>query len=123
MLVLSRRLNERLIIPAFDTAVRVVAVQSNAVRLGIEAPPDVRVYREEVCPADAAPATAAAELRRLRHAVREVTRGLGVLRGRLGLPAEEALARVAEELAALGPLLTAADGLAKPVGSGFGEGI
>jgi carbon storage regulator len=127
MLVLSRRLNERLVIPAFDTAIRVVAVQSNGVRLGIEAPPDVKVYREEICPADdtAGTATPEGELRRLRHALRVVTRSVAALR-RLGsevVGVEEALARIEEELTALQPLLIEPDDLGEPVVSGHGEGI
>src|SRR3954452_214877 len=48
MLVLTRRLSEKIIFPAINTAVQVVAVKSGAVRLGIEAPPEVAVLREEV---------------------------------------------------------------------------
>jgi carbon storage regulator len=48
MLVLSRKLGERLVVPDFDLVVTVVAVHGNRVRLGISAPPDVHVYREEV---------------------------------------------------------------------------
>ncbi len=48
MLVLSRRLGEKLLFPAIRTAVQVVSVKSGAVRLGIEAPPGVTVLREEV---------------------------------------------------------------------------
>ena len=49
MLVLSRKLNERLVFPAFGTIVQVLGVRSNSVRLGIDAPPDVEVLREELC--------------------------------------------------------------------------
>lgn len=48
MLVLSRRPNEKILIPALDIAVQVVAVKSGVVRLGVEAPDNVQVYREEV---------------------------------------------------------------------------
>jgi carbon storage regulator len=48
MLVLSRRLHETILIPAVNAAVRVVAIKPGVVRLGIEAPPDVAVWREEV---------------------------------------------------------------------------
>lgn len=47
MLVLTRKLGE--IIRVGDTVtVRVLEVKGNQVRLGIEAPADVRIYREEV---------------------------------------------------------------------------
>src|SRR4051812_26934359 len=53
MLILSRRLNEALLFPGFDTAVRVVELKPNMVRLGIEAPDEVRVLRGEVPDRDA----------------------------------------------------------------------
>jgi carbon storage regulator CsrA len=48
MLVLSRRLNEKLILPEVEAAIQVVAIQPAAVRLGIEAPARVSVVREEI---------------------------------------------------------------------------
>src|SRR3954454_15452531 len=48
MLVLSRRPGEKILFPGINTTVQVVAVKSGAVRLGIEAPPEVTVLREEV---------------------------------------------------------------------------
>ena len=48
MLVLSRRLHEAILIPAIKAAIRVVAIKPGVVRLGIEAPQDVAVWREEV---------------------------------------------------------------------------
>lgn len=47
MLVLTRRVNERVFIGS-DIEVMVVAVGSNQVKLGIKAPKDVPVHREEV---------------------------------------------------------------------------
>jgi carbon storage regulator len=47
MLVLTRKLGE--VIRVGDSVtVRVLEVKGNQVRLGVEAPPDVRIYREEV---------------------------------------------------------------------------
>src|SRR5204863_2583562 len=48
MLVLSRRINEKLLFPDIGTAVQVLSAKGNAVRLGIQAPPEVTVLREEV---------------------------------------------------------------------------
>ncbi len=48
MLVLSRRLNEKVLFPGLQASVQVVGVKGNVVRLGIEAPPGVRVLREEL---------------------------------------------------------------------------
>ena len=47
MLVLSRRKNEAIVIGQ-GVVVTVVAINGNSVRLGIEAPPEVPVHREEV---------------------------------------------------------------------------
>ena len=48
MLVLSRKVGESIVIPGSGVTVTVVAVQGNAIRLGISAPPEVAVHREEV---------------------------------------------------------------------------
>ena len=47
MLVLTRRVNER-IVSGDDVTVTVLEVRGDQVRLGIEAPRDVKVFREEV---------------------------------------------------------------------------
>jgi len=47
MLVLSRRIGERLVIDAKIT-VTVIEVRGGQIRLGIEAPPEIPVWREEV---------------------------------------------------------------------------
>jgi carbon storage regulator CsrA len=48
MLVLTRRLNEKILLPELHTAIQVVALTQHHVRLGIDAPPEVRILREEV---------------------------------------------------------------------------
>jgi carbon storage regulator len=48
MLVLTRKLGERLIVPHLGFEVAVVGIHGNTVRLGIVAPQEIRVYREEV---------------------------------------------------------------------------
>ena len=55
MLLLSRRTGEAIVFPTLGITVRVLAVRGNAVSLGIEAPPDVRITREELLRAAAAP--------------------------------------------------------------------
>jgi carbon storage regulator CsrA len=58
MLVLSRRLYERIQFPGLNITVQVVAIKPGVVRIGIEAPPDVRIVREEIlAPAPAATVT------------------------------------------------------------------
>lgn len=47
MLILTRRLNETLLI-GDDVVVKVLGVKGNQVRIGISAPKDVAVHREEI---------------------------------------------------------------------------
>src|SRR4051794_21061950 len=56
MLVLSRKLNETIVIDG-NIRITVVGIRGNQIRLGIEAPDRVKVFREELCDgAGAAPA-------------------------------------------------------------------
>jgi carbon storage regulator len=48
MLVLSRKPGEQVLVPQFELAVTVLAVEGKTVRLGISAPAELAVYREEV---------------------------------------------------------------------------
>ncbi len=47
MLVLSRKIQEQIFIPAFNIRVTVLSVGKNRVQLGIEAPKDVQVTRPD----------------------------------------------------------------------------
>jgi carbon storage regulator CsrA len=48
MLVISRRVNEKILFPGIQATVEVIALRGNVVRLGIAAPPHVAVMRDEV---------------------------------------------------------------------------
>lgn len=48
MLVLSRKIGERILVPQCELAITIIAIEGNRVRLGISAPPEIAVYREEV---------------------------------------------------------------------------
>jgi carbon storage regulator len=48
MLILSRKIGERIIVPDCGLTITVVGLRGNRVRLGIVAPPTLRVDREEV---------------------------------------------------------------------------
>ena len=48
MLVLSRKIGERILVPHCELAVTIVAIEGKSVRLGFSAPDDIAVYREEV---------------------------------------------------------------------------
>ena len=47
MLILSRKVNEKLIING-NIEITIVETAKNTVRIGFEAPSDVRIYREEI---------------------------------------------------------------------------
>jgi carbon storage regulator len=49
MLVLSRKLGQRFQVGQ-DVQITVVKIDRNSVRIGIEAPGDINVYREEIVP-------------------------------------------------------------------------
>ena len=49
MLVLSRKLNEKIVIDG-EIVVTIVKIDRNQVRIGIEAPGHIPVYREEILP-------------------------------------------------------------------------
>jgi carbon storage regulator len=48
MLVLSRKLGEKVLVPHCDLTVTIISIEGNTVRLGITAPTDIGVYREEL---------------------------------------------------------------------------
>ncbi len=48
MLVLTRRLHQAIVLPDLNVTIQVVAVKGDCVRLGIEAPRDIAVMREEL---------------------------------------------------------------------------
>ena len=48
MLVLSRKRNEKIVLPTVDVEITVVEIQGDRVRLGIEAPHSLPVHRDEV---------------------------------------------------------------------------
>ncbi len=86
MLVLSRKLHEKVLLPGIDAAIEVVGVKGNTVRLGIQAPPDVVVLREELRGAAPARSEAArtgdagadARLRELHHFLNNRLNGMAL---------------------------------------------
>ena len=113
MLVLSRRLNEKVLFPTLNTAVQVVSIKGGTVLLGIEAPPEVTILRAELQDRTAErgattrlPEPAGSRLRGLRHLLRNrlsvTTVGLGLLRqqARAGLSdeLEPTIAKIEEDM-------------------------
>jgi carbon storage regulator CsrA len=48
MLVLSRRPQEKILLPNLGTSIEILGVKGDRVRLGIEAPPEIKVLRDEL---------------------------------------------------------------------------
>src|SRR5262245_23216293 len=86
MLVLSRRPDEKILLPSVPAVIKVISAAAGVVRLGIEAPPHVPILREEVRAKGQPepPAEAPANLRQtVRNRVRELALGLALLRAQL----------------------------------------
>ena len=50
MLVLTRRVNEKVALPTLGVTVQVLSARNGVVRLGVAAPAEVKVLREELLP-------------------------------------------------------------------------
>jgi carbon storage regulator CsrA len=50
VLVLSRRPSQKILLPGLDIAIHILAIKGHVVRLGFEAPPGVKILREELLP-------------------------------------------------------------------------
>jgi carbon storage regulator len=48
MLVVSRKIGERIVVPHCELLVTVLEIDGNTVRLGVTAPAEIGVYREEL---------------------------------------------------------------------------
>ncbi len=70
MLILSRKQNERILFPHLGITIEVLRVSGNAVRVGVDAPPDVQVLREEVAQRQGIAAATPELLQSRRHALR-----------------------------------------------------
>jgi carbon storage regulator CsrA len=116
MLVLSRKINERIVFPGIDASVQVLAVKPGIVRLGIQAPREVSILREEILDAKGVrtappppPEPSSTSIRRLNQLVHSRLRiasiGTALLRRQLELgltqAATETLDQVERELQAL----------------------
>jgi carbon storage regulator CsrA len=110
MLVLSRRAEEQIILPSVPAIIKVVAVQSNVVRLGIDAPGTVPILRAELVRDQqgtrcdpAAPSPSPNLNHEVRNRVNNLLLGLTLLRVRMQDDAEtmQLLGRMEEELRSL----------------------
>jgi carbon storage regulator CsrA len=93
MLVLSRRLDEKILLPTVPCLIKVITAQAGLVRLGIEAPSHIPILREELTrndkypglpPVEDADAPAGPNLRHVvRNRLNNLTLGLTLLRMQL----------------------------------------
>jgi carbon storage regulator CsrA len=90
MLVLSRRLHEKIVFPSIQATVEIVAIKPSVVRVGIQAPQDVPVVRAEIAvdgplamESPAAQESAREEAHRLRNRLNTASLGLRLLKKQL----------------------------------------
>jgi carbon storage regulator CsrA len=133
MLVLSRRLNEKIIFPESNTMVQVVGMKAGVVRLGVRAPAEVTVLRQEVHErraewspphtptAGEAPADASASGDGERAWLKSASLGLGLARLQLRVgqmqDAQETLARLHSQLQRVRQHLEGIEAEADPIAS------
>ena len=55
MLVISRKVGEKIVIPGLNAEICVVAIHGTKIQLGISAPPNVAVHRQEITIGSKAP--------------------------------------------------------------------
>ena len=109
MLVLSRKFNEKLVLPLIQTTIQIVSVKAGAVRLGVDAPKRIKVIRDELYKAGELPPAEQGGMvlsREEKHAIRNqlntVNLAVTMLRGYIKdigpkeEPAAELLGRLLE---------------------------
>jgi carbon storage regulator CsrA len=78
MLVLSRRPSEKVIFPTLGVTLHVLETRGHAVKIGIEAPPEVKVLRQELACGMGAQSSPADTERARRHALRNNLNKVGL---------------------------------------------
>ena len=76
MLVLSRRESEKIVVPELGITLAVLSIKGNVVRLGIDAPPEIRILRSEVLQRNLAPPVEGACRAKQNEATTEPQRSL-----------------------------------------------
>lgn len=122
MLILSRKANQKILFPQLGIAVQVMRVDGNTVRVGVEAPDDVQVLRDEVA-ARMELGDAVERSRLLRHQLRNRLNAahlaLHLTQQQLAAGQEEqadrSLQRALEEFNALDKLMAAQSAAAGPI--------
>jgi len=81
MLVLTRRESEKIVFPDLGVTVEIVSLKGNRARIGVQAPQDVRILRQEIMDAGAVGDPRAADVRpaaTLSHAMRNRLQKVGI---------------------------------------------
>ena len=124
MLVLSRKTNQKVVFPNLGVTVAVIGVQGGRVKLGIDAPSDIQILRDELTNESVgkrAPNQKAIDRHAIRNRLNTVMLSLHVMQRNSVLDpqeSDEALAMALRELevlnAELGPAITSASDTSAP---------
>lgn len=114
MLVLSRRVDEKIVFPGLGVSLKVLRIKGNVVKLGVEAPAEIKILRDEV-PSDDMSVPGLILSREARHdfsnRMNTVTIGLHLTRRLLDAgrydEVQDTFARVLGELGALNEIAQA----------------
>ncbi|GIW78999.1 MAG: carbon storage regulator [Gemmatales bacterium] len=83
MLVLSRNVNQQVVFPDLEVAIKIVKAEHDRVKLGIKAPSNVRVFREELLAANPELAGKKSSRHEARNSLNTIAVGLALLRRQL----------------------------------------
>lgn len=101
MLVLSRRPEEKILLPTVPAVIKVISAQAGVVRLGIEAPSHVPILREELASQQPARPSDADTRLAVRNRLHNLGLAVALLRLKAGDEVRETLDGMEAELAAL----------------------
>jgi carbon storage regulator CsrA len=79
MLVVTRRPNEKIIFPNLGISIQILRINGNTAKVGVDAPPEIKILREEICPISS-PETLAKRDHALANALSKVTLGIHLAR-------------------------------------------
>lgn len=78
MLVITRRQNQKIIFPDLGVSVTLVGSRTGSARLGVEAPRDIKILREEICPDQPMAVSGSEKGKEDQHAMRNVLNSLNL---------------------------------------------
>lgn len=78
MLVITRRQNQKIVFPDLGVSVTLVGSRNGSARLGVDAPRDIKILREEICPEDSSAKAGSSKNKDDQHAMRNVLNSLNL---------------------------------------------